>query len=237
LASLGNQANAVATGDPFTCANPKCKVTLSEKDKLISQDDDGKCDEDQSIWKCSFCGHRNVIEIDKEEIPKGETIDYIIEPATDEKSKDENLVVFVIDISGSMCVSMEADGKFKLRGADTSALQAFIDDNSLQYLPNQKHNTTYISRLQCVQAAIDDQITELVNNKPMYKVGLVSFSDEVTIIGDGTSDAEFIAGDKLTNIEKLKEIGAAYKLDVPIEKSSKTLLEKLYKLQEHGQQH
>jgi len=88
-----------------------------------------------------------------------------------------------------------------------------------------------------VQAAIDDQITELVNNKPMYKVGLVSFSDEVTIIGDGTSDAEFIAGDKLTNIEKLKEIGAAYKLDVPIEKSSKTLLEKLYKLQEHGQQH
>jgi len=38
----------------------------------------------------------------------------------------------------------------------------------------------------------------------------------------------------LTNIDKLKEIGSAYKLAVPIEKSSKALLDKLYKLKEHG---
>jgi len=140
LASLGNQANAIATGDPYTCGNPKCKVILTEKDKLISQDNDGKCDEEQRIWKCSFCGHRNIIEIDEEEMPKGETIDYIIEPASDEKNEDENLAIFVIDISGSMCVSIETDGKFKMRGADLSHIQAFNDDNSLQYFPNQKKN-------------------------------------------------------------------------------------------------
>jgi len=113
-------------------------VIFSEKDQLLTQDDEGKCDEDQRIWRCSFCNHRNVIEIDEEEILKGETIDYIIEPPTDEKHEDENLVVFAIDISGSMCVSKEVSGNLKLRGADFSDIQAFVDDNSGKYLPKQK---------------------------------------------------------------------------------------------------
>jgi hypothetical protein len=40
---------------------------------------------------------------------------------------------------------------------------------------------------------------------PNRKVGLVSFNDTVTIIGDGTQEPSIISGDKLHNYEYLLE--------------------------------
>ncbi|ETO09581.1 hypothetical protein RFI_27796 [Reticulomyxa filosa] len=66
-------------------------------------------------------------------------------------------------------------------------------------------------------------------------VGLVTFSNEVTVVGDGVNDPEFIAGDKLNNMEQLKEIGSKHKLDKTIKESLKPLTEKLWSLVEKGQ--
>jgi hypothetical protein len=49
-------------------------------------------------------------------------------------------------------------------------------------------NITYVSRLQCVQAAIDNQITEMSKGAPDRKLGIVTFNSDVTIIGDGSKD-------------------------------------------------
>ena len=54
----------------------------------------------------------------------------------------------------------------------------------------------------------------------------MTFSNEVTIIGDGSSNAEFIAGDKLKNMDQLKEIGSSYRFEKNIEESAKVLSEK-----------
>lgn len=47
---------------------------------------------------------------------------------------------------------------------------------------------TYISRMQCVQAAIDNQIQQMAHEAPERKLGIVTFNHEVTILGDGTKE-------------------------------------------------
>jgi len=206
LGTLGDKANTIATGDPFVCLNNKCKGILSGIDDLIMNDKEMKVDNEEKIWICQLCGQRNIVELQLEEKPQGETVDYILEPPLDEKSDDKYNIIFCVDISGSMCVTQEMEGKIKLRGIqDMSEINAFNEDHSDQFLPNQKRNTTWVSRLQSMQAAVDDQLNELAKDKPKCKVGLVTFSNEVTIVGDGTSQSEFIAGDKLKDMEQLKK--------------------------------
>jgi len=40
--------------------------------------------------------------------------------------------------------------------------------------------------MQCVQAAIDNQLSEMAVGAPERKLGVVTFNHEVTIIGDGS---------------------------------------------------
>ena len=52
-------------------------------------------------------------------------------------------------------------------------------NNEDQYLPRQRRDVTYVSRLQSVQAAVDFQLEELAKTNPSQRVALVTFSDEV----------------------------------------------------------
>ena len=45
---------------------------------------------------------------------------------------------------------------------------------------------TYVSRIQCVKAAIEKQIEEMSKGADQRRVGIVTFNNEVTVIGDGT---------------------------------------------------
>lgn len=63
-----------------------------------------------------------------------------------------------MDISGSMCVSQAIEGKHKLKGDKVSGLNKEMrkfGDGSDQFFNSADRNKTYVSRLQCVQAAID----------------------------------------------------------------------------------
>ena len=64
---------------------------------------------------CEFCGNRNEVDIVPEEIPTKMDTTFLISPpptvvgvaGADVAGVDEALVVFCIDISGSMCVTTE----------------------------------------------------------------------------------------------------------------------------------
>lgn len=151
------------------------------------------------------------MQIDAEEIPKSKEVNYILEaPAQvlDKKmmGKQEISVVFAIDISGSMCVSKEIRGKHSIKGDKTKnqfqELMKF-SDGSDQKMNGESGNITYVSRMQCMQAAIDNQIGEMAKGAPERKLGIVTFNHEVAIIGDGSRDPQIIAGDKLHNYEYL----------------------------------
>ena len=68
------------------------------------------------VWLCEFCGTRNQVDIIPEEIPSKSDTTFIISPAPVSAvggatggpvSVEDSLVVFCIDISGSMCVTTE----------------------------------------------------------------------------------------------------------------------------------
>jgi len=58
-----------------------------------------------------------------------------------------------------------------------------------------------------VQQAITKQLDQMANGSGERKVGLVTFNNEVNVVGDGTQQAQNIAGDKLTNFDFLLENG------------------------------
>jgi hypothetical protein len=61
-------------------------------------------------------------------------------------------------------------------------------DGSDQFMSAADRNVTYVSRLQCVQSAIEQQISDMAKGAQQRKVGIVTFNNEVKVIGDGSKD-------------------------------------------------
>ena len=62
-----------------------------------------------------------------------------------------------------------------------------FSDGSDQYLEGER-KYTYVSRSQCLQAAFGQQIIDNANGASDRKLGIVSFNNEVTVIGDGLEE-------------------------------------------------
>jgi hypothetical protein len=61
-----------------------------------------------------------------------------------------------------MCVTKEVPGRVNLKGSRTSALASELNrEGGLQYLPRERRDITYVSRLQSMQAAVDQQIQRM----------------------------------------------------------------------------
>ena len=253
----------LAAGDPIFCENCNAVFNMysliEEKEKKleeIKEEDEDMEDqdvpnereemeavlgEDEEIWNCEFCNHKNVISIEKEEIPKKDALNYIIDAEEIEVNKKhggEAAVIFCIDTSGSMCVSKAVEGKFEFKGDKYAELQNLMkySDGSDQFAFNDR-NVTYVSRLQCVQAAIEAQLIDMKAEKSKKKVGLVSFNGDVNIIGDGSQLSQTISGDKLTNYKYLLENGqkaAKTHMSKGVEDTQEQLNKKLFGLFEAG---
>lgn len=223
LSTLSSDAELKA-GDPFFCSS--CEAVFSTCSKV----------EANGVWVCEFCNTENKSMLEDEEIPKSEMCDWILEPAPKHSAstQSQELIIFAIDISGSMCSTQEVPGSFKLRGAHKSEPVLQAGDDRHQRLPGHNRDITYVSRLQCVQAAIESQLEQLYQQKPNALVGLVVFNRDVTIIGDGTSQQTVISGDKLENFDQLLAFGEANKITRSIKDSRNKLVDVLFKLEEDG---
>ncbi|CDW82116.1 type a von willebrand factor domain-containing protein [Stylonychia lemnae] len=238
MACLKDQGE-LATGDPYFCTN--CDAVFN----LHSKIEENKAEEEQ-IWQCEFCNHKNKVQFEPEELPKSEAVNYIVEAAAqiiDKKNpgtgQKDISVIFCIDISGSMCVSLPVVGRHQLKGDRMKGISAELmkfGDGSDQRLRGD-HNVTYVSRLQCVQSAIEKQLEEMQKCHPDRKIGLVTFNSEVTVIGDGTQIPKTIAGDNLNDYDTLLQSGIQSHqtgLQKPIKETKKHLEQKLLGLEETG---
>lgn len=132
---------------------------------------------------------------------------YIIESASQKlggESPNDSTIVFCIDNSGSMNTTQEIKGKVSLKHGisahELEMLRQFMepgDEAQLNYFPGQNSANTFVSRKQCVMAAIESQLAEVQKSDPNKRVGLITFNNEVVIYGDCTEDAKHIVGDKL----------------------------------------
>lgn len=231
------QAQNIATGDAVFCK--ECRATLSVHSKLNPAESEGY------LWICEFCDAENAVNLEEEEIPTGDTMDYLLMSASQKAEEEQGFteenkdisIVFCIDISGSMCVSKPVEGAIQLKTLKKQVdLGGFNDfDINEQFMADDR-GVTYISRLQCVQAAIDAQIEAMSKATPLRKVGLVTFNNEVTIIGDGSQDPYTLTGDKLYNYQQCLDMGKQHSnsLDKTIQDAKDVLSQKLMNLWEGG---
>jgi hypothetical protein len=236
--------SAVHTGDAVVCSNPSCTAILSHLSSL-SQPDSASLEEDSSRdWVCEFCGSSTEVDMMEEEKPSKSDTTFLITPAAVEGGGavggalgvDDAMVVFCIDISGSMCVTTEVPGKFELKGHDrVQSLSSLNVDRQNQFLPGQRRDATYVSRLQAVQAAVDHQIHSLTSSHPHQRVALITFGDEVTVLGDGRGEVVTVAGDKLFDSENLVKSGSDAPLPLPVKDTLSSLSSKVFALEEGGQ--
>jgi hypothetical protein len=70
------------------------------------------------VWPCEFCSWINRVELVPEEIAeltKGEMVDFLVTPPEEKKQQEGTIKIFAIDVSGSMCVTYEVEGKVNLK--------------------------------------------------------------------------------------------------------------------------
>ena len=196
-----------------------------------------------------------MLELDEAELPVAgvHSVDYIIEPAAavegatvgasgevDAGADAGGLVLFVVDTSGSMCVTSEVPGSVTLKGDRRSAnnqLRREHGGDNNQFLPGQRRDVTYVSRMQAVQAAINAQIEAMANDaSKRTKVGLITFSNEVIIYGDGTGQPITVAGDRLNDMQALLSSGqdARARMGLDVRESATALGEAIFGLEESG---
>jgi hypothetical protein len=177
-----------------------------------------------------------------EELPQTPTVDYLVQPAPVVESSSssfstESCIVFAVDVSGSMCVSTAVNGKFELRGAkerEDEFKELLAEHKDYQHRLPGYSAVTYVSRLQSVQTAIEKQIREIAKKNPNKRVGLVTFSDSVTLLGDCGEPPLVIAGDHLKNIDYLMEQGPKNVLKRPVHEALEDLITSLWSLREEG---
>ncbi|CAG2205371.1 unnamed protein product [Mytilus edulis] len=209
------------TGDPVYCKD--CKAILSHISKVSKA-------EQQQLWTCQFCGAFNEINVMDEEIPKEEDVTFMLEPALSTTSAgpsgtDESLVIFCIDISGSMCVTTEVPGRLdwiKKSWRNTGRYDVCRD-------------VTQVSRLQAAQAAVDHQLEEMIKEHPNRRVALIAFSSEVIVVGDGSQQQIRVRGKtQLNNQHQLLKIGKDLKIPAAIKDTRKQLGKEVWSLEEDG---
>ena len=212
---------ALATGDPVFCQT--CGCLLNSSSLLIRSDS-------TFLWTCEFCGHPNTLSVDEEELPKHLELTYLLEGAvastTEEPGLPENLgdmtaVVFCIDFSGSMGMTKQIPGRLQLRTNKHSGNNA---------------DFTTVSRLECMQAAVESQIQSFLATSPNKKVGIIGFESQVVIYGDGTSQ-ENIPREVMGDFGRIMEYAQSKRgvfLNQPVSVSADRLSEKLMNLRPSG---
>ena len=230
LSCLKNETS-IATGEAIFCNY--CKSILNSLSILNKSNN--RC-----IWVCEFCDYENTLELEEKEIPIEPELTYILEPEVQmaqfvSESKSSGGIIFCIDISGSMCVSQPVEGKLNLKTCRIGEMQKLLipglDDQNFD-----EENITYVSRLECVQAAIENQLNVLAASSPELRVGLVAFSGEVRVIGDGINE-EIVTGDRLYDLDELKNWSNSRKqlfLQKSVSENLELLKQKVIGLEESG---
>eukprot|EP00347_Sterkiella_histriomuscorum_P005858 403355007 len=150
-------------GQPVTCS--QCQVILN----LFSKFETDVNEPTKSIWNCELCGTTNKFEsLNEYSIPNHQNNRYFIKKnekiqLPQKKMKPTDIsVVYCLDVSGSM------------------RKQAIPKD-----LKDQIENRN-ITILQCLQEAILGSLKDMSQNRDWKKVGVVTFSDGIQILGDGS---------------------------------------------------
>nr|XP_046236992.1 circularly permutated Ras protein 1 isoform X2 [Scatophagus argus] len=187
---------------PVNCG--KCSAALSCLSSL-----------QMNVWLCEFCGRENSVNNSMDKVCVGQRAGvhsddvYLTSQSDDDyQNLEDTMVVFCVDISGSMSVTTEVKS--------SSGSQA------------------YISRLEGIQDALQRTLSSLLQQSPHRRVALVTFNDEVVVYGDGTSTPLTLRDWALVDYDHIWERSAAYSIPHCIAETYNQLIQRVKDLREHG---
>lgn len=108
------------TGDAVRCPNSDCMAILSH----LSRINDDPNNPNNKLWQCEFCGKEHSVDCEPEQQPKQSDVTYLLEAAphtVNEEGKikyagaSETMVVFCVDVSGSMSTRTQVGGEYTSR--------------------------------------------------------------------------------------------------------------------------
>eukprot|EP01028_Stygiella_incarcerata_P007948 TRINITY_DN331_c2_g4_i1.p1 TRINITY_DN331_c2_g4~~TRINITY_DN331_c2_g4_i1.p1 ORF type:complete len:945 (+),score=307.05 TRINITY_DN331_c2_g4_i1:57-2891(+) len=197
-----------------------------------------------SGWKCLLCGHENDHVPNDQDLELGsvDTVNYILDAPS--KESKEDVVVFAIDVSGSMCSTTAiptGHGLVRIGGSrkgpyEDDSLKKYIEQGSSQYLPGEPRGMTYVSRLESAKAAVCKQIEEIGEESPSTRIVIITFSNDVCVWGDGVMEKQIFHGEQIYTTEKIRNAGEEFKIDEfrPVNESGKYLTNVVENLRSTG---
>ncbi|KAG7233379.1 hypothetical protein INR49_007109 [Caranx melampygus] len=187
---------------PVLCG--KCSAALSCLSSL-----------QRNVWVCEFCGRENSVSDSVQRVCVGQrpgvsSDDLYLPNVSDDdyQNLEDTLVVFCVDISGSMCVTTEV--------TSSSGFPA------------------HVSRLEGIQDALQGALSSMLQHSPRRRVALVTFSDEVVIYGDGTGTPLTLRDWALVDYDHIWQQGASYNIPHCIAETFQHLTQRIKDLREHG---
>uniref|UniRef100_H3BFI5 Sec23/Sec24 trunk domain-containing protein n=1 Tax=Latimeria chalumnae TaxID=7897 RepID=H3BFI5_LATCH len=186
---------------PYFCNRCSAAMSIISKTQRHQKD---------IVWICEFCEQMNLVSRWFSSVPLKTDMTYV--STSDNKdyvNMDDSLIVFCVDISGSMCVTSE------------------LESNGWQ-------TPVYVSRLQSVQDAILKSLHLLAQTYPWKRVALVTFNDGVTVYGDGLKTPLTLRDYELMDFDYLTKKGMHFPVPRCITESIYKLSHCVHELREHG---
>lgn len=261
--SLISDPTTILDAPPIDCTNCGACASLSS---LPGRD---------NIWVCEYCGvstGKNITDFLRalEPYKFSDSIDYALprEHAPSVNKSLGPLLVFCIDVSGSMGVATEVvveeeapslaaappqcwgcpictlDNPVEapVCGACGTGRPAHYDSPpQARQEPRRptikRQSSFYVSRLDAVRKAVERQLERMAAEYPEYRVALVVFNDNVTVVGDGGSPAKVYQGDVLHDYDHLYHLGeqAGLLIKKKVSATKRDLVDKLGQVFSAGQ--
>ncbi|KAM9299410.1 circularly permutated Ras protein 1-like [Gastrophryne carolinensis] len=202
IGKLVEDQAAEGLGFPLLCSS--CSAAFSELNHT----------EDNKTWTCVFCGTENYRSGDLRcEATGGDQL-FLQEtpPGNVYATDDDTMLIFCIDISGSMSVTIEMP-----------------QDQS-----NNSDQKIYQSRTEAVKTGLCETLHFLHNHNPRKRVALITFSDQVKIYGDGTTQPQVLQDCELLDTDYLKSQGENQPVPHKLEETLHVLETQIECLQENG---
>ncbi|XP_026170910.1 circularly permutated Ras protein 1-like isoform X2 [Mastacembelus armatus] len=132
---------------------------------------------------------------------------FLLNPDETPQCDGHALVLFCIDISGSMSITSQV---------------------------SEGEHTVHRTRLQFVQEAVLQCVQRLSEEQPDIRVGLITFNYQVTLHGHENAMSCFISGAELTDVDYLKEAAASFPSPPPLSHTKDHLQRQITGLSESG---
>ncbi|XP_013866046.1 circularly permutated Ras protein 1 [Austrofundulus limnaeus] len=169
----------------------------------------------RNLWVCEFCGSENGVDGGVAKVCVGQRAgvrsdDLYLPKISDDdyQNLEDTLVIFCVDISGSMSVTTEvsSDGSSSL----------------------------HKSRLEGVQDALQRTLMSVLQQSPHRRVALVTFNDEVVIYGDGTGAPLTLREWALLDYDHIWQQAVSYRVPHCVAETFPQLVQRVKELREHG---